>query len=361
MKFKNIPWFIPSFDLEEKKNISKVIDSNYLNEGIYVAEFEKKIAKLVDRKFCVCVTSGTIAIALSLMAFKTSDEDEVIIPNFTFIATANAAKLANVKIVFADINADRFDISITDIEKKITSKTKFIVPVDVNGRAADYKRIGYLKKKYGLKIITDSSEGFGSSFNKKKIGSFGDISCFSFSAAKTISTGQGGAIVTDDKNIYNKLLELKDQGRRVRGSGGDDLHPVIGYNFKYTNLQAAVGLSQLKKLRQRLHKFKKRDLLYRKYLSENENIIFPKINKDEILQWFDIRVKSKKKLIHFLKKKNIDVRSFWYPINSQKPYKTNEKFLNSRLVSSTGLWLPSYFDITKDEIIKVCKYINEFI
>ena len=349
------------FDYDEKKLVNKVIDENYLNEGDYVKKFEKKIASYLGVKYCVCVTSGTAAISLALMTLGLLPDDEVIIPNFTFIATANAVKLAGAKPIFVDINFDRFDISINQIKKKITKKTKVIIPVDVNGRSADYKSLEFFKRKFGLRIISDSSEGFGSSFEGKKIGTFGDMSCFSFSAAKTISTGQGGAIVTNSKIFYNRLLELKDQGRRQRGTGGNDLHPVLGFNFKYTNLQAAVGLAQLKKLSSRLKKFKRRDFLYKKYLSNNQQVILPKTYDDEVLQWFDILIPNKQKVVKYLRQKNIDVRSFWFPINKQKTYKSKEKFSISDKVSAYGLWLPSCFDITEDEIQQVCNSINEIL
>ena len=349
------------FDYDEKKLVNKVIDENYLNEGDYVKKFEKKIASYLGVKYCVCVTSGTAAISLALMTLGLLPDDEVIIPNFTFIATANAVKLAGAKPIFVDINFDRFDISIKQIKKKITKKTKVIIPVDVNGRSADYKSLELFKRKFGLRIISDSSEGFGSSFEGKKIGTFGDMSCFSFSAAKTISTGQGGAIVTNSKIFYNRLLELKDQGRRQRGTGGNDLHPVLGFNFKYTNLQAAVGLAQLKKLSSRLKKFKRRDFLYKKYLSNNQQVILPKTYDDEVLQWFDILIPNKQKVVKYLRQKNIDVRSFWFPINKQKTYKSKEKFSISDKVSAYGLWLPSCFDITEDEIQQVCNSINEIL
>lgn len=349
------------FNYDEKKLVNKVIDENFLNEGDYVKKFEKKIASYLGVKYCVCVTSGTAAISLALMTLDLLPDDEVIIPNFTFIATANAVKLAGAKPIFVDINFDRFDISIEQIKRKITKKTKVIIPVDVNGRSADYKNLEFLKRKFGLRIISDSSEGFGSSFEGKKIGTFGEMSCFSFSAAKTISTGQGGAIVTNSKKFYNRLLELKDQGRRQRGTGGNDLHPVLGFNFKYTNLQAAVGLAQLKKLSSRLKKFKRRDFLYKKYLSNNQKIILPKTYDGEVLQWFDILIPNKQKVVKYLKEKNIDVRSFWFPINKQKTYKSKEKFSISDKVSAYGLWLPSCFDITEDEIKQVCNSINEIL
>ena len=349
------------FNYDEKRLVNKVIDENFLNEGDYVKKFEKKIASYLGVKYCVCVTSGTAAISLALMTLDLLPDDEVIIPNFTFIATANAVKLAGAKPIFVDINFDRFDISIEQIKRKITKKTKVIIPVDVNGRSADYKNLEFLKRKFGLRIISDSSEGFGSSFEGKKIGTFGEMSCFSFSAAKTISTGQGGAIVTNSKKFYNRLLELKDQGRRQRGTGGNDLHPVLGFNFKYTNLQAAVGLAQLKKLSSRLKKFKRRDFLYKKYLSNNQKIILPKTYDGEVLQWFDILIPNKQKVVKYLKEKNIDVRSFWFPINKQKTYKSKEKFSISDKVSAYGLWLPSCFDITEDEIKQVCNSINEIL
>ena len=363
MKNTNFHWFSPSFDEAEKKRLSKLIDTNFLNEGVVTREFEKKIANYLKVKYAVCVTSGTSALFLSLMANGIGQGDEVIIPNFTFIATANAVTLSGAKPVFTDILPNNLTISVESLESLITKKVKAIISVDVNGRSCDYQKLYLICKKYNLKLITDSAEALGSMSQKKYLGTYGDCGCFSFSAAKSISTGQGGMVVTNNKKIYSRLLELKDQGRRFRGTGGNDIHPTLGFNFKFTDLQASVGISQFDKLNKRIKNFHLRDKMYTKYLEHIKEIIIPEKKSGEVLQWFDILVLKKRNgLIEFLKNNKIGFRQFWYPVNYNKPYKSNlkKKFKNSYNISNQGIWLPSNFDITASDIKKICKLIRKY-
>ena len=149
------------------------------------------------------------------------------------------------------------------VVERITPRTRAVVPVDVNGRGADYRWLEPFCRQHGLALICDAAEAFGSAFDGRPLGSFGDAACFSFSPNKTVTTGQGGMIVTRHEDVYHRLLELKDQGRRQRGTGGDDLHPVMGFNFKFTDLQAAVGLAQLEALDARLAQAQRRDRWYK--------------------------------------------------------------------------------------------------
>ena len=364
MKKNNLHWFAPSFDNNEKKSLSELIKTNYLNEGSVTRDFEKKISNFTGTKYATATTSGTSAIALSLMALGVKRDDEVLIPNFTFIATANAAKLVGAKVKFIDINYENLNIDVKKIEKSITKKTKALITVDVNGRACEYQKIQKICKKFNLKLICDSAEALGSKYKKKYLGTFGDCGCFSFSAAKTLSTGQGGMIVTNNKRIKDKLFELKDQGRITRGTGGKDEHPGIGFNFKYTDLQATVGIQQFKKLRNRLIRIKKRNSLYRKFL-KNTNLCIKEYDEGEILQWFDIIIKNKK-LKEQIKKKfeslNIGYREFWNPVNSHNLYKKIKCFgNNSYEISKFGIWLPSNFDLSESDIRTVCDVIKSQI
>ena len=357
---KRIPWFQPDFDNEEIIQASKVIKTNYLNEGDVVSKFEKIVSKLLNIKYCIACTSGTSAISLALMALDVEAKDEVIVPNFTFIATANAAKMLGAKVKLVDVDKKTLNIDPIKIKEAITDKTKCLVTVDVNGRACQYKEILKICKEHKVKLITDSAEAFYSNFKNKKLGTIGDIGCFSFSAMKTISTGQGGMLATNSKKLYLKLKKLKDQGRQERGTGGDDIHNHLGFNFKYTNLQASIGIAQLKKLKSRVRKFKMRDNKYTELLSPNKNIFIPPKEKKEVLQWFDILSDDIEKIKDKLRRNNIDFRSFWLPLNTQITYKESSiNYANSHSISKKGIWLPSYFGITTNEIEFVCKKIHE--
>jgi perosamine synthetase len=356
-----IPWFGPEIGKEEEGRVLDVLRSNYLNDGQISRLFETKISGLLGVKHCVSVTSGTAALALALMGVGIGPQDEVIVPDLTFIATANAVRLAGAKVRLVDIEPQRFTIDIDKVACAIGPHTRAIIPVDVNGRGPDYNALESLAKNKGLFLICDATEGLCSKWKGRYLGTFGDAGCFSFSPNKTITTGQGGMIATNNTKLYYRLLELKDQGRRFQGTGGDDLHPVLGFNFKFTNLQAAVGLGQLKKLPQRLNKSKLRDKWYREYLGNSCDIQFPAVltdNDGEITQWTDILVKDRGKLESVLKSANIGYRAFWHPLHTQIPYADKDgDFLNSISVSRRGLWLPSFFNITKAQIKHISKVI----
>ena len=359
-----IPWFNTKFSEKEKELLCKAIDDNYINDGGMTREFEKKIAGFVGAKYAVAVTSGTSAISLALMAAGIGQGDEVIVPDVTFIATANAVKLTGALPVFVDAEKSFFAIDTDKIESKITTRTKALVPVEVNGRAPDYKRILQICKKHNLVLVTDSAESLGSRYEGRYLGTLGDAGCFSFSANKTLTTGQGGIAVTDNDKIHERLRELKDQGRRHQGTGGNDLHPVLGYNFKMTNLQAAVGLAQFDVLETRLKKAEQRDEWYRKHFPkglENKIRLIGKNDPGTVLQWTDVLAEDRDNLAKYLDSKGIGNRPFWYPLHTQKPYfHEDTEFGNSIEICQSGLWLPSYFDLTEDEVIYTCTEIKNF-
>ncbi len=358
---KKIGWFYPVFGESEKNAVVKVLESQYINDGDVTRGFEEKIATFLGCRHCIAVTSGTAAIALSLMALGIGPGDEVIIPDLTFAATANAVHLAGAKVKLVDIEPVRFTIDPNRIEAAITSRTKAIIPVDVNGRGARYDLIEKIAKKNKLAVVCDSAEALGSKYKGRYLGTYGDMGCFSFSANKTISSGQGGMIATNNSDLYYRLRELKDQGRRFGGTGGDDLHPVVGYNFKYTNLQAAVALAQFERMGERVCHFQKRDQWYQEFLKQGDVYTLPPLPNDgEVRQWTDLLCEERPRIEQALKGQNIDFRPFWFPIHRQKPYLLpDEGFENAIQVSKNGLWLPSFFEITKEDIQIVSQVIRQ--
>ena len=360
---KEIPWFLPEVGGPERDKVLEVIESGYINDGDVARAFEARVAKVVGVKHCVAVTSGTAAIALSLMAKGIGSGDEVIVPDLTFIATANAVRLAGAEVKLVDIDPRRFTLDVDKTEAAIGPRTRAVIPVDVNGRGADYTRLEPLCRARGLALICDSTEGLGSKFHNRPLGSFGDTGCFSFSAAKTISSGQGGMISTDDDDLHDRLRELKDQGRRTVGTGGNDLHPVMGYNFKYTNLQAAVGLAQMDRLEGRLAHFRRRDGWYRELLAGCPGIELPPLDDgEEVRQWTDVLARDRDRLSAALDALKLGNRPFWYPLHSQVPYKAPEEdFPATMAVSYRGLWLPSSFDLTREDAEYVVASIRDIM
>jgi perosamine synthetase len=358
-----ISWWLPEMTGSELALVKGVLDSNFLNDGNVTEEFGNRITKLVGAKFYVGVTSGTSAIYLSLVALGVGHGDEVIIPDMTFIATANAVSMAGAMPVLVDVDPATLNINVAAMEAAITSKTKAVVPVHVSGRAADMENILRVCQQHGLAVVEDAAEAFCSRHNGRYLGTFGQTGCFSFSPNKVITTGQGGVIVTNDAAIFQRLRELKDQGRPLRGTGGADVHERIGFNFKLTNLQGAVGLGQLEKLDARLERIRQTYRIYRDELARVNGIrVLPfKIETGEQPQWIDALAKRRDQLDEFLAKNDVGCRRFWFPLHTQKPYlRDDSDFPNSTCLGKEAIWLPSAFQMMDNDVRTVCRLIHQF-
>jgi len=361
---RKIPWWVPEIGPKEYDLVKDVLDSNYINDGDVTEQFERRLAELLCVKYAVAVTSGTTAITLALAGLGVGAGDDVLIPDVTFIATANAVKLAGANPVLVDVDPRTLNIDPDAAERAVTARTRAIVPVHVSGRAAAMDAILHLARRHGLFVVEDAAEGFVSRHGSKYLGTLGHAGCLSFSPNKTITTGQGGAILTDDERLHVRLRELKDQGRPVRGTGGDDIHHSIGYNFKFTNLQAAVGLAQLTYLETRLARMRRTYSLYAMQLDKMEGIRLPGFSLDsgESPQWTDAFVERRDDLDRFLLSRNVHCRRFWFPIHTQTPYRLpDELFPNSSGVCPHAIWLPSAFTLSDADVNDVCSYIQEFL
>jgi perosamine synthetase len=360
---KKINWWEPQVGEKEKELLLQVLDSNFLNDGEFTTRFEQQLADLLDCKHAVAVTSGTSALFLALVANGIGHGDEVIVPDITFIATANAVVMAGAKPILVDVVPQTLNISPAEIRKAITPQTKAIIPVHISGRPADMLNILKIAEEHGLAVIEDAAEALLSKLNGKCLGTYGQAGVISFSPNKTITTGQGGVILTDDYAIGVRLRELKDQGRPVRGTGGDDIHDRIGYNFKLTNMQAAIGIAQLDKLESRTNKMKETYLKYVDGLKGLEELtLLPfQVEKGEVPQWIDALTHRRDELVEYLLEQNIICRNFWFPLHTHKPYSSpDEQFPQSTELSSKAFWLPSSFLLSEIEIEKVCQHIRSF-
>jgi perosamine synthetase len=349
---------------EEYTLVREVLDSNYLNDGDVTTRFEQEVAQLVGAKHAVAVTSGTIALFLALAGVGVGPGDEVIVPDVTFIATANAVMLTGARPVLVDIDPATLNMDPAAMATAITSRTKAVMPVHVSGRSANMPAILEIAQAHGLFVIEDAAEAFMSAVDGKYLGTFGHAGCLSFSPNKTITTGQGGMILTDDDALHLRLRELKDHGRPVRGTGGDDIHHSVGFNFKLTNLQAAVGLGQLSALHHRLERQKQIYRLYAENLSGLQGISLPgfRLEVGESPLWTDALVERRDELDRYLQARGAHCRRFWFPIHTQAPYRLpDDQFPNSTRVIPHALWLPSAFTLSDDDVATVCEYIREFV
>jgi perosamine synthetase len=357
-----IEWWQPVIGSNEYDLVNDVLKSGFLNDGKVTDQFEKEVAQLLGAQYAVAVTSGTAALYLALKACDIGHGDEVIVPDTTFIATANAVVMTGAVPRLVDIDRQTLNIDPAQIQKAINSKTKAIIPVHVSGRLADMTTIMDIAQKHNLAVIEDAAEAFGSKQGGKSAGTIGHMGCFSFSPNKTITTGQGGMVITNDSDLHQKLRQLKDQGRPHRGTGGDDEHPAIGYNFKLTNLQAAVGLGQMQDIQARLSKLK---LIYKTYERELKGVkgisLFPfDVEQGESPQWIDAYVEDRDSLAKAFDNHGIGFRRFWFAIHSQLPYKLpDNQFPIASHCAEHCLWLPSSLSLTEEDIKEVCKLIKQ--
>ena len=361
---QKIQWWAPQTGAAEYDLVKQVLDSNYLNEGQVTQLFEERLASLLGTKHVVAVTSGTSAIFLALGGLGIGVGDEVIVPDMTFIATANAVTMTGARPVLVDVDSATLNMDPEALLRAITPRTKAVVPVHVSGRAANLAAIMEIARQHGLHVVEDAAEAFMSRLDSKCLGTFGIAGCISFSPNKTITTGQGGVVLTDDDNLYHRLRELKDQGRPVRGTGGDDVHHSVGYNFKFTNVQAAIGLGQLTYLESRLARMRDIYQWYAVGLSGLDGISLPgfQLERGECPLWTDALVEQRDTLDRYLASNGIDCRRFWFPIHTQPPYRMSDDTLpNSTRLSRKALWLPSAFTLSEGDIAFVCRHVRQFL
>jgi dTDP-4-amino-4,6-dideoxygalactose transaminase len=283
----NIPISKPYFDECEDENIIKPLHSGWVVQGKFVQEFQERFASHVKAKYAHATTSCTTALHLALVALDVGKDDEVIIPSFTYIATANVIEQIGAKPIFCDINLDSFNIDTKKVETLITKKTKAIIPVNLFGLCANLKEIMSFAKKYNLKVIEDSACGFDAYLDDKHSGTFADIGCFSFHPRKSLCTGEGGMLVTNDEKLNSKISQLKDHGASksdmLRHEDGGSLLPdfnFAGFNYRMTDMQGALGVCQMNKAKEIMLKRRAIAKKYDEALKEFNFLQTPKYPKN---------------------------------------------------------------------------------
>ncbi len=362
MKYK-YPVYIPYLKGNEKKFVNECLDSTWISsKGKFVELFESEFSKYLDIKYSATVSNGTVALHLALLTLGIGPGDEVLVPTFTYIASVNSITYTGAKPVFVDSELDTWQIDPDDIKKKITPRSKAIMPVHLYGHPCDMDSICKIAKENDLFIIEDCAEAFGTKYKGRFAGTFGDIACFSFFGNKTITTGEGGMISTNDKQLFEHAVHIKGQGL---ASQREYWHDVIGYNYRMTNICAAIGLAQLEIANDII--FRKRQIAtwYFKYLADLP-IKFQKESKDTFhTYWmFTILVEStdcRYKIREHLKKAGIETRPTFFPIHSMPIYLfDNGKFPVAEDIAYRGINLPSYPDLTEQDIIYISNKIKEF-
>lgn len=365
---KKINQIEPHLDNKEKKELISVIESGWYTEASKTREFEKTFANYIGAKYACVVTSGTVALYLGLKALGIGRGDEVIVPDLTFVGSPNSVEATGAKPILVDIERTTLNLDLKKLTRSITKKTKAIMIVEFNGRSTDLRFLRDFTNKKNIFLIEDAAHAIGCYYNQKHLGTIGDIGAFSFSTPKIITTGQGGMIVTNDKKVYDKCVALKDFGRQAgvkQNMKKAFEHSTIGYNFKFTEFQAAVGLAQMKKLPKRIIKKRKMFKKYRDALSNVRELKFLNTDLKKTTPWMvDIILNSslqKTKLIKYLENKKIGTRIFYPPIHKLLPYKKSDSnYKISSNISEKGLWLPSSVTLTDKELEIICTKIKQF-
>lgn len=352
----------PLFGEEEIRAVSEYMqEGGFLTEFKRTERFEQMIAEYTRAKHCIVVNNGTISLTLAAIAAGVQAGDEVIIPNYTMIASPNSVYMFGAVPVFVDVEPDTLCLDLALVEAAITPRTKAIMLVSANGR---YPTVGIaaferLAKERGLVLIEDAAQSLGSFYpDGRHVGLAGAVGSFSFSMPKIISTGQGGALITDDDGIAFRLRRLKDFGR---SGGGSDVHDSIGYNFKFTEMQAAVGIEQMKKLPERVVRKKEIWRRYEEGLRGVRGIQLFAHDLERTAPWFiDALVERRAELMAHLKERQIGTRVMYPPINKQNAYQVPGEHPVSNIVGEKGLWLPSAVQLTDDQVARICGAIREF-
>jgi dTDP-4-amino-4,6-dideoxygalactose transaminase len=356
-----IPINIPFVGREEISVVTTILKNGALTSsanqgGKYVQDFEKSVSAFVNSKYTIAVNSGTAALQAALYALDVKHGDEVLIPSFTFVATANSVYSTGAKPVFVDILKDNFTMDPDDLQKKITKNTKAIVPVHLYGNVAYLDRISEIAKKFNIPIIEDSAQSLGSTFKKKHTGTFFEMGCFSMYPAKVMTSGEGGFIVTNNKKLRDKLLMIRNHGML----NGYDTR-LLGLNLRLPEINAAIATVQMKKLPKFLKTREKNAKLLSKLLS-NLNLNLPRERKNENVNWYLYTISTTKRniLSKKLNAKGIGAASYYpIPVHKTPFYKSKTKLPITDWAASHVLSLPIHPKVTSGNIEFIAKTISE--
>ena len=358
------PVYQPSLIGNEKKYVNECLDSNWISsKGQFVNKFETEFANFLEVKYGAAVSNGTVALHLALLALGIGEGDEVIVPTLTYIASVNAITYTNAIPVFADSLESNWQLDPKEVEKKITKKTKAVLAVHLYGHPCDMKSLQKICSDKKIYLIEDCAEALGSLYEGKQVGSYGDISTFSFYGNKTITTGEGGMVVTNNEALDRKVRSLKGQGL---ATNREYWHDTIGYNYRMTNICAAIGLAQLEGIENTLAKKQQIAQWYSIALKDTQFELQPQDKNVKHSYWM-CTIKTPEniglmELKNHLRFNGIETRPVFFPIHTMPMYeRPNEKFPIAEKISQNGITLPSYPDLTKDNIHEIVDKVRSFL
>lgn len=358
-----IPVYQPTLNGNEKDYVNDCLDSGWISsKGKYVTLFEKAFAEYINVCYSAAVCNGTVAIHLALVALGIGSGDEVIVPTLTYIASVNAIIYTGATPVFVDSLPDTWQMDPEDVRKSITKQTKAIMAVHLYGHPCDMSSLKAVADEHHIFLVEDCAEAIGSMYQDQHVGTFGDISTFSFYGNKTITTGEGGMIVTADKTLYERVLHLKSQGlAKYR----EYWHDIVGYNYRMTNICAAIGLAQLEKISEVLSRKRKLSERYKELLHNTAYKVHPEVGDVLHSYWMVSilvpQVEQRDRVRQHLTEAGIETRPVFYPVHTMPMY--SQKYQLHKVAEDIG-WrginLPSYPDLTEDQVQYICKTLISF-
>lgn len=358
-----IPVYKPYIHGNEKKYVSECINSGWISsKGIFVQKFENTFKDKINVAYAATVCNGTVAIHLALLALGIGPGDEVIVPTLTYIATVNAVTYTGAVPVFADSLNKTWQINPTEVKKKITSKTKAIIAVHLYGHPCEMDELGKIAKEKNLYIVEDCAEAVGSMYKKNYVGNFGDLATFSFYGNKTITTGEGGMIVSNNPLFHQRVMKLKGQGL---AANREYWHDEIGYNYRMTNICAAIGLAQVEQIDKIIKLKRNIAKQYDAFLKDLPIETHREVGDVFHSYWmYNILVENAKirdQLRQFLMLNGVETRPVFYPIHTMPMYKEKvKKYPVAEYLAKRGITLPSYPALDIDQIENIVGIIRNF-
>lgn len=358
-----IPVYQPSLSGNEKKYVMECLDSTWISsKGRFINEFESRFGTYVGASHAVSVANGTVALHLAMIALGIGPGDEVIVPTLTYIASVNAIVYAGATPVFVDSEPDAWQMDPEDVRRKITPKTKAILCVHLYGHPCDMKALTTVAGEHGLFLIEDCAEAIGTKFEGRSVGTFGDIATFSFYGNKTITTGEGGMVVTQDETLYDRCLHFRGQGlAKYR----QYWHDVVGYNYRMTNICAAIGLAQLEQVDTFLAQKQQIAAWYADELSGTEFELHRAVGDVVHSYWMCSalvrRSDDRDPLRDHLSRHNIETRPLFYPVHTMPMY--SQKYARHKVAENLG-WrgmnLPSYPGLSQDDVRYIAQTMKSY-
>jgi perosamine synthetase len=360
-----LPVAVPSLTGNEAKYVLDCIESGWVSSlGKYIQSFEQSFAEFCEARYGIAVSNGTVALHLALATLGIGPGDEVIVPTLTFVATANAIRYVGATPVFADSDPQTWTLDPEDVKRKLTSRTKAIIPVHLYGHPVDMQPLMDLAQERNLFVLEDAAEAHGALYWNKKVGGIGHINCFSFYGNKIITTGEGGMLTTNDAQLAERARFLRDHAMSPERRYW---HTEVGYNYRMTNIQAALGLAQMERIEVFIEHKRWLAQRYNQLLADVPGIVLPpEASWAKSVYWmYSILLEDKFPMdrdtfMSRLKEQGIDSRPFFYPVHSLPPYQsTGGHFPVAEDISRRGINLPSGMNMQEEDVIRVAEEIRK--